>query len=80
MKKILTGLFLLTAAAQASSNDPVTPELSGEGGWNDISTTVTLSYESRYMLYGYDLGPELYHANLSFWKPISEKLSVWAGT
>lgn len=80
MKKILTALFLLTASAQASSNDSVAPELSGEGGWNDISTTVTLSYESRYVLYGYDSGPDLYHADLSFWKPISGNLSVWAGT
>jgi len=69
MKETIVALLLLCGSANASSNI-----------WNDVSTTVTLSYESRYVLYGYDLGPNLYHVDLSFWLPINEKLSVWAGS
>jgi len=69
MKKWIVTLILFNSTAQAFSND-----------WKNISTTVTLGYESRYILYGYDYGPDLYHADLLFWKPLSEKLSVWAGS
>ncbi len=69
MKKILLAFLLFCGTAQASSNV-----------WKDVSTTVTLSYESRYVLYGYDQGPDLYHTDLCFWMPVSKKLSVWAGS
>lgn len=70
MKKILTPLLLLLcSSSQAFSND-----------WTNVITTLTLSYESRYVLYGYDQGPDLYHADLCFWTPVSDRLSVWAGS
>jgi hypothetical protein len=69
MKKWIPVLLFLCASAQASSNV-----------WNSLSTTLTLSYESRYVLYGYNQGQHLYHADLSFWLPISDRLSVWAGS
>jgi hypothetical protein len=69
MKHLLLYFLLLCGTAQALSND-----------WKNIRTTVTLSYESRYVLYGYDSGPDLYHADLAFWLPVSDKLSAWAGS
>jgi len=80
MKKIILTALLLCSSAHASFNDPVATEPAGEGGWQTLSTSVTLSYDSRYMLYGYDLGQDLYHASLDFWMPISETVSVWAGS
>lgn len=68
MKKLILA-FLLFDASRAFPND-----------WKNISTTVTLGYESRYVLYGYDQGPDLYHADIYFWMPVSERLSVWAGS
>lgn len=69
MKKLIPAMLFLCASAQASSNV-----------WKNVSTTVTLSYETRYVLYGYDQGSHLYHADLSFWLPATDRLSVWAGS
>lgn len=65
MKKILLALLLLATTSQASSN---------------VWKTLTLSYESRYVLYGYDQGQNLYHADLCFGMPVNDRLSVWAGS
>jgi hypothetical protein len=69
MKKNLFSLLLLCGTANASSNV-----------WKDVSTTVTLGYESRYVLYGYRLSKNLYHADVYASLPVTEKLSVWAGS
>jgi len=69
MKKLLFACLLPAFLSHASSNL-----------WTDVSTTVKLGYDSRYVLYGYDQGPNLYHADVLFWKPLSEKWSAWAGS
>lgn len=65
MKKWILSVLLLCGSAGAASN---------------VWKTVTLSYESRYVLYGYDLGPDLLHADVNVWTPINGRLSVWAGS
>lgn len=69
MKKIILTALLFYSTAQASSNV-----------WKTLSTSVTLSYDSRYLLHGYDLGQDLYHTSLDVWVPVSETVSVWAGS
>lgn len=68
MKKHLFALTLL-CTSPAFSKD-----------WKDVSTTVTLGYESSYVLYGYTQGPHLFHADVLFWMPVNDRLSVWAGS
>jgi hypothetical protein len=68
MKNHLFAALLFCGTAQASSNL-----------WNHVSTSVTASYDSRYILHGYDLGPSLLHGSLDLYSPLSEVLSVWAG-
>ncbi|MGE4488303.1 MAG: hypothetical protein AB7E95_02020 [Kiritimatiellales bacterium] len=67
--RILFTLAALSGAAQASSNV-----------WNSLSTTVTLGYESRYVLYGYRLSSNLYHADIYASLPVTDRLTVWAGS
>ena len=69
MKKAILALLLLGGSSYAFSND-----------WKNVSTSVTLGYESSYVLYGYHQGPHLFHADVLFWAPVSERLSVWAGS
>jgi hypothetical protein len=41
--------------------------------------TLTLSYDSEYYIHGYNLGRNLFHADLSIFRPLSEQSSGWAG-
>lgn len=69
MKKLILLSLLFNLAIPAFSKD-----------WNNISTTVTLGYESRYVLYGYRLSKHLWHADVYFSMPAGERLTVWAGS
>jgi hypothetical protein len=44
-----------------------------------LHTTITLGYDSRYVLYGYQLSRHLYHADAYLSKALNEKTSVWGG-
>ncbi len=68
MKNIILSALLFHSTAQASSNL-----------WKNASTSVTASYDSRYILHGYDLGPSLLHGSLDLYSPLNEVISVWAG-
>jgi len=41
--------------------------------------TLTVSYDSEYLLYGYNFGRDLLHADLSLFRPINDHTSMWAG-
>lgn len=68
MKKYLFTALLLCTTAHASSNL-----------WKNVSTSITASYDSRYILYGYDSGPSLLHGSVDLYSPINDVFSVWAG-
>jgi hypothetical protein len=44
-----------------------------------LSTTVTVGYDSRYVLYGYRLSRHLYKGDVYLYYPVSDKVSVWGG-
>lgn len=44
-----------------------------------LSTTLTLGYDSRYVLYGYRLSRHLYHADAYLYQQLNDKTSVWGG-
>lgn len=67
-KRIITALLLIT----------VHPAFSKD--WNNVSTTVTLGYESRYVLYGYRLTKHLWHADIYTSLPVNDRLTVWGGS
>lgn len=45
-----------------------------------LSTTVTAAYNSQYMLYGYNNGRDLYHADVYLAYPWTETTSLWGGS
>jgi len=45
-----------------------------------LSTTVTAAYNSRYMLYGYNNGRDLYSADAYLAYPLREQTSIWGGS
>jgi hypothetical protein len=47
---------------------------------SSLSTTLTVGYDSRYVLYGYRLSRHLYHADVYLYQPINDKTSVWGGS
>lgn len=47
---------------------------------SSLSTTLTVGYDSRYVLYGYRLSRHLYHADVYLYQPIDDKTSVWGGS
>ncbi|HMP90251.1 MAG TPA: hypothetical protein PJ991_08610 [Kiritimatiellia bacterium] len=69
MKKIT---FLLAALALVGAT-PVRADLSA------LSTTVTLGYDSRYVLYGYRLSRHLYKGDIYLTYPLNDKVSLWGG-
>ena len=46
---------------------------------SSMSTTLTVGYDRRYVLYGYRLSRHLYHGDVYLTKPINDKVSVWGG-
>lgn len=71
MKKILT------IAAGTALLATFSPALRAESA---LSTTVTAGYQSRYMLYGYNLSSHLYMADVYLYYPVNEQISVWGGS
>jgi hypothetical protein len=45
-----------------------------------LSTTLTVGYDSRYVLYGYRLSDHLYHADVYLSQPINERVTLWGGS
>jgi len=70
MKKTLVLLSILSTLAGVQAS------LAEE---SPLSTTLTLGYDSRYVLYGYRLGRHLYHADVYLYQSIDERTSVWGG-
>lgn len=66
---LLLTLLLTNESARADTNR-----------FETLDTTVTLGYESRYVLYGYRLTKHLWHADVYFHLPVSDRIAVWAGS
>lgn len=68
MKKIITLVCLFAASYQ-----PLFAEAS------NLSGTVTIGYDSRYVLYGYRLSRHLYRTDVYVSKSLDEKTPLWGG-
>lgn len=64
------------ATAPAVAEAPAAPA----GPLASLSTTLTVGYDSRYVLYGYSLSRHLYRADVGFYLPINDIFSAWAGS
>lgn len=73
-------LFSLSLLTPAFAKEPLPPVEAETSQFDDLSTSLTLGYDSRYILYGYRLGHHLFHGDVYFYLPVSEKLSAWAGS
>lgn len=45
-----------------------------------LSTTITAAYNSKYILYGYDNGRDLYHGDIYLYYPLTGNVSLWGGS
>lgn len=45
-----------------------------------LSTTVSAAYNSKYILYGYDNGDDLYHGDVYLSYSLTESVSLWGGS
>lgn len=52
----------------------------GASAEKNLSTTLTLGYDSRYVLYGYRLSQHLVHADVYLSLPVSERVTLWGGS
>lgn len=66
-------------AADARGGPTVEPELAPEEAAPAGGATLTLGYDSRYILYGYRLSRHLYHADVALYRGIGDRVSLWAG-
>jgi len=65
----------LRAAPDGTSSTAAEIEAAAPSSW---SRTLTVGYDTRYMLYGYHLNRHLIHADVYTYRPIGDSLSVWA--
>jgi len=77
MKTLLHSLLILAATLSVY---PVQAEETSMPKESALSTTVTLGYDSRYVLYGYRLSRHLYHADVYLYYPVNDRVSVWGGS
>ncbi len=78
MKRIFYPLFTLSLIFVLPL-PKVSAETESSSVLADLDTTLTLGYESRYVLYGYRLSRHLYTADLSFYLPVNDRTAAWAG-
>ena len=69
MKKIMTTIMCAFASWHIASAEEKT-----------LSTSLTAAYNSKYMLYGYDNGDDLFHGDVYLFYPLSDTWSVWGGS
>lgn len=70
----------LMPSQESSSPDPIDAQSAGAALGSPGYGSLTLGYDSRYVLYGYRLTRHLYKADMYLSKPLTDKLSVWAGS
>lgn len=82
IRSILPAAVALAALSLSLSRaDPGDAKTSPEAAAGPpLGVTLNLSYDSEYMLYGYRLGRNLFHTDVSLWRPLTDRLSFWAGS
>lgn len=69
---------LVATTAFADENVPVEPK--EKSAWESLSTTLTVGYDSRYVLYGYRLSRHLWHADVWLTYPLNDRLTLTGGS
>jgi hypothetical protein len=53
--------------------------LAEPGIWSRHTTTATINYHSRYVLYGVEYGQDLFHTDLYLHLPLNQRITLWGG-
>jgi hypothetical protein len=81
MTKQLTVLLLATwVATTAFSYDVAEVEVDEPSALDNLSTTLTVGYDSRYILYGYTGNRHLWHTDIWLSYPLNDKLTLTGGS
>ncbi len=83
MKTATTTALLAAGCLALAARTPATaaePAPAAASAWEALDTSVTLGYQSRYVLYGYRLTRHLWHADVFGYLPLNETVSAWAGS
>lgn len=80
-KPLILTLLLSLAATPAlpDATPPVVVEVEEPSAWDALSTTLTIGYNSRYVLYGYRLNRHLWHTDIWLSYPLNDKVSFGGG-
>lgn len=76
MKKLTTLLLIALSGLNLPLHAEEPPAATG---WAASTTTVSLGYDSRYLLYGYRLSRHLYHVDTYTSLPLANHFSAWFG-
>ncbi len=79
--KFFIGTLLVSLCATSAFPDTPAPvEVEEKSAWDALSTTLTVGYDSRYVLYGYRLSRHLWHADIWLSYPLNDKLTLGGGS
>lgn len=78
--KTFVSIVLLSLTAPSALPDTTPPvEAEEPSAWDALSGTLTIGYDSRYVLYGYRLNRHLWHTDLWLSYPLSDKATLGGG-
>ena len=79
-KSFILTLLVSLAAAPAFPDETIPVEVEEKSAWDALSTTLTLGYNSHYVLYGYQLDDPLWHADIWLSYSLNDKVTLTGGS
>lgn len=79
-KFIISALLAALVATTAFADENAPVETKEQSAWENLSTTLTVGYDSRYVLYGYRLSRHLWHADVWLTYPLNDKVTLTGGS
>jgi hypothetical protein len=79
-KPVLSTLLATWVVTTAFADETAQVEADEPSAWDTLSTTLTVGYDSRYVLYGYRLNRHLWHADTWLTYPLNDKVTLNGGS
>jgi len=81
LSKSFIFILLASLVATPAFPDETAPiEVEEPSAWDALSTTLTIGYDSRYVLYGYTLNDSLWHADIWLSYSLNDKVTLTGGS
>jgi len=79
-ERVISTLLAPLVATTASTDEAAQVEVEEPSAWENLSTTLTIGYDSRYVLYGYRLNRHLWHADTWLTYPLNDRVTLNGGS